>query len=493
MADFGKSYPHFFQKVIPTFRVFSIHLYNKSKFMYLFVILGGYLLISLLFWGRVSIEQPPGLLLNTPDRRLIMTDYQLPIPKFSTAYLDLTDEKNDLVNYFRSINLHNIYPVIKKCYSGSGPQGYGIGLFLSRMLKVKQTFVSDRILARRLSENSTYRHLCLLDQRFTPAHNTYHTLRKHLGVDGYAKIHVNFISEANSFGLLNPDIVRLPKNRRKGMILIGDSTPIRSYCRSKGVKQEDGSWLFTDPSVSFGRPHHKDKYPVGHKAHSLMTVTGIPMVSIVSTRSDSDQTHIFPLLDEVKNRFPLLQIAYIVLDAGYDDEKIHKGIYEDYNIVPIIIRKKMVYPKKFNAEGTPLCDFAYPLTKTVLDYKRARTKYVCKRACQDDEQRMLLDCPHLNSSSKDGFIFYTHFKDGYRKYGPTIPTTIIYKKLKPFRTAIERGFGLAKENRYRMEYTNTYMGIDNVAMHVIEHDIVLTQDIIFDYNRTGKISPVIKV
>jgi hypothetical protein len=73
------------------------------------------------------------------------------------------------------------------------------------------------------------------------------------------------------------------------------------------------------------------------------------------------------------------------------------------------------------------------------------------------------------------------------------PDTIIYKKLKSFRTAIERGFGLLKENRYGMEHTNTYMGIDNVAMHVIEHDIVLTQDIVFGYKTSGKVSPVIKV
>lgn len=50
-----------------------------------------------------------------------------------------------------------------------------------------------------------------------------------------------------------------------------------------------------------------------------------------------------------------------------------------------------------------------------------------------------------------------------------------------------------KENRYRMEHTNTYMGVDYVAMHVIEHDITLTQDIIFGCRTTGKISPVIKV
>jgi hypothetical protein len=422
-----------------------------------------------------------------------MTDYQLPMPKISSAYFDLIDEDNDLVNYFREINLYNIHPVIEKCYSQAGPQGYEASLFLSRMLKVKQTFVSDRILARRLSENSTYRHLCLLDKGPTPAHNTYNTLRKHLGVKRYAEIHLNFVNEANELGLLNPNIQQLPKNRRKGLILVGDSTPIRSYCSSKGVRQEDGSWLFTDPSVSFGRPHHRDKYPVGHKAHSLITITGIPMVSIVSTRKDSDEIHIFPLLDEFKKRFPSLHIAYIVLDAGYDSEEIHKGIYEGYTIIPIIIRGKMVYPKGFNPDGTPLCELGYPLIKTVLDYGRGRTKYVCQRICKKDNQEKLFHCPYLKKSSHNGYTFYTHFKNSYRKYGPATPDTIIYKKLKPFRTAIERGFGLLKENRYRMEHTNTYMGINNVAMHVIEHDIVLTQDIIFGYKTTGKVSPVIKV
>jgi len=418
-----------------------------------------------------------------------MANFQFPLPTLTSAYLDLIDENNDLVNYFRSINLSNIHPVIKECYSGSGPQGYGTSLFLSRILKVKQTFVSDRILAKRLAENSTYRYLCLLEKGFTPAHNTYHTLRNHLGVSGYAHIHINFVNEANELELLNPPIVQLPKNRRKGLILIGDSTPIRSYCSSKGVKQKDGSWLFTDPSVSFGRPHHRDKYPVGHKAHSLITITGIPMVSIVSTRSDSDQEHIFPLLDGFKKRFPFLSIAYIILDAGYDTDEIHKGIYEKYNIIPVISRKKTAYQKGFNSEGIPLCDFGYPLTKTGIDYKRKRTRYHCRKICHNDTQ-MIFPCSYFDHG---GFASYTHFRDSYRKYGPATPTTIIYKKLKPFRTAVEREFGLVKENRYRLEYMNTYMGIDNVTMHVIEHDIVLTQDIIFGYKTTGKVSPVIKV
>jgi len=44
-----------------------------------------------------------------------------------------------------------------------------------------------------------------------------------------------------------------------------------------------------------------------------------------------------------------------------------------------------------------------------------------------------------------------------------------------------------------MEISNFCKGTDNVTIHAIEHDIVLTPDIIFDYIRTGKISPVLNL
>ena len=48
-----------------------------------------------------------------------------------------------------------------------------------------------------------------------------------------------------------------------------------------------------------------------------------------------------------------------------------------------------------------------------------------------------------------------------------------------------------QENRYRMEWTNTYMGIDNVTMHVIEDDIALSLGIMLEYEKTGKLSPLL--
>ena len=44
-----------------------------------------------------------------------------------------------------------------------------------------------------------------------------------------------------------------------------------------------------------------------------------------------------------------------------------------------------------------------------------------------------------------------------------------------------------------MEWTNTYMGIDNITMHVIEHDIALTLDIMFEYKKMEKLSPLLKL
>ena len=34
--------------------------------------------------------------------------------------------------------------------------------------------------------------------------------------------------------------------------------------------------------------------------------------------------------------------------------QIHKGKYQDYNAIPVIIRERMIYPKAFNAAGTSL-------------------------------------------------------------------------------------------------------------------------------------------
>ena len=88
---------------------------------------------------------------------------------------------------------------------------------------------------------------------------------------------------------------------------------------------------------------------------------------------------------------------------------------------------------------------------------------------------------------------YTYFKDDYRRQGPAAPGSTLYKRLKKLRTGIERYYGLIKENRYHMEVNNTFVGHDNVLIHVIEHDIVATLDILHEHAKTGKWSDVLNV
>lgn len=420
-----------------------------------------------------------------------MVDYQLYLGISSRSFNNLTEKEKSFIDYFNKVNMNAISHVMDEIYT-AGPKGYGSSLILARMIKIKERISSDRELADKLSRNELYRFIAQIDHDHIPAHNTFNSLRARLKVDGLKKIHGNLVLTANSLGLLTPTIRGLPKNMRKGIILIADSTFLITAGSTKGIKKDDGSWLFKDQGAAFGRSHHKHKYPVGYKSHSLITINGVPMVSLLSGANEHDTDYIFPLLEELKERYQKLKFAYIILDKGYDSEEIHGGVYENFKIIPVIIRKKMVYPKGFTPNGLPLCPFNYPMKKKGIDYRHSRTQYACYKVCQKEEQISLFDCKSLHSPNRFGYTIYTYFEHNYRKFGPALPNTIIYNRLKPFRTGIERTYALVKENRYRMETSNNYIGHDNVLMHVIEHDIVLTQDIIYDYLNNDKVSPIIK-
>jgi hypothetical protein len=429
------------------------------------------------------------LLSNIEQKERSTMNFQVPLPGLARNIDQLTPHEKDFIAYFSAIDMSTISPVVD-CYAGIGPKGYNVYLLLARIIKIKERILSDRQLADVLKKNDLYR---FVTKDIQPAHNTFNTLRKRLGTQGFAEVHKRLVLKAHSLDLLEPEIEGLPQHRKKGIILVADSTFLITCGSTRGQKDADGQWHFPDETVSFsGKGHHRHKYAVGHKAHSLRTVSGIPLVTLITSASESDQALIFPLLDALKDRYPALAFSYLLLDRGYDTEEIHHEIYEHFDIIPIIIRKKMVYPEGFTKDGFPLCPWGMPMRPRGIEYAQRRTKYACFKVCNNEPQ-LILPCDHDKEQSKYGFTRYTYFADGYRKYGPALPHSAIYKKLKPLRTGIERTFNLVKEARYRMEQTNFYRGIDNVTIHAIEHDIVLTQDIIFDYITTGKKSPVLKL
>jgi hypothetical protein len=404
-----------------------------------------------------------------------------------------TPQERQFLDYFRSIDKGAIEQILSE-YRSTGPLGYSSRLILSRILKVKERISSDRELSDKLAKNPIYRDAIGINSNEIPAHNTFHTLRQRLGPEGFLRIHRHFVLQAYETGLLTPPLKNLPEMLRDKIILIGDSTFLLAVASTKGEKDEEGNWLFSDDSIAFGRPHHKHKYPVGHRAHTVMSVSGIPIVSLLASANESDEANIMPVLRMALARYPEFPFGCVILDAGYDSEDSHRDIYMELHLLPIIIRKPSIkYGYGFIAAGTPLCPFGYPTRRKGIEYNHQRTKFACYHVCKKDPRQLLFKCPYEDSKSRFGWMTYTRFKDSYRKQGPAVPGSMVYKRLKPLRTGIERYYGLAKENRYRMEASNTYMGHDNVLIHVIEHDIVLTLDIIFQHSRIGKWSDIINV
>ena len=404
-----------------------------------------------------------------------------------------TTQESEFLKYFRCINKRSIDNIFSR-YRSTGPVGYASSLMLARILKVRERISSDRELSEKLAKIKIYRDAIGIKGDEIPAHNTFNTLRQRLGPEGFVEIHRHFVLQAYKLGLLTPPIPDLPKMVRGRIILIGDSTFLKAVASTRGEKDDAGNWLFTDDSIAFGKPHHKHKYPVGHRAHTLISVSGIPIVSLLAPANESDQAHIMPLLLTTFERYPKLPFACVILDAGYDAEEFHRDIYTEFNILPIIIRKpSMKWGPNLGKTGTPLCPLGYQTRRKGIEYNRGRIKFACYRVCIKDPQRLLFPCEYQNHENQFGWITHTYFKDDHRRQGPAVPGSRPYEQLKKLRTGIERYYGLTKENRYHMEANNTCMGHHNVLIHVIEHDIVATLDIISEHKNTGKWSDVIRV
>ncbi len=404
-----------------------------------------------------------------------------------------TLQESEFLKYFRDINKRSINNILSR-YRSTGPVGYANSLVLARILKVKERISSDRELSGKLARIKIYRDVIGINHNEIPAHNTFNTLRQRLGPEGFVEIHRHFVLQAYKLGLLTPPLSDVPKMVRDKIILTGDSTFLKAVASTKGEKDDDGNWIFTDDSIAFGKPHHKHKYPVGHRAHTLTSVSGIPIVSRLAPANESDKAHIMPLLLTALQRYPTFPFGCVILDAGYDAEEFHRDIYTEFNMLPIIIRKpSMKWGRNLSKIGTPLCPFGYPTRRKGIEYNRGRTKFACYRVCIKDPQQLLFLCEHENSGNRFGWITHTQFKNNYRRQGPAVPGSRPYEQLKKLRTGIERYYGLTKENRYHMEANNTYMGHDNVLIHVIEHDIVATLDILYEHRKTGKWSDVLNI
>jgi hypothetical protein len=63
-----------------------------------------------------------------------------------------------------------------------------------------------------------------------------------------------------------------------------------------------------------------------------------------------------------------------------------------FDIIPVIIRQKMVYPKGFRDDGYPLCPGEFAMKPKGIEYKQKRTNYACFKVCKKSPQPY---CSHV--------------------------------------------------------------------------------------------------
>lgn len=369
-------------------------------------------------------------------------EYQFPLAPFTGVYADATNPDNELLGFFAQVDPRAVETICAPYYTGLGPGGYGATRYLALLLRIKQNIVSDRRLVTDLRTNELYRRAIGLgsDPTAVPGRSVLSAFRSRLGPEGFWALHRHFVERAHRVGLTTPALEHLPANRRPGVIVIVDGTFLRSYCHQHPKRGADGERRFTDPSVTYGRRHPIYRYAVGHKAHTLIAAGGLPLASIVAPANELDQTHLLPLLERFRELYPDMEVAYLLLDKGYDVEALYGIIYEDYGILPVTARKaNIAYPDGYSKAGRPFCPYGIELARRGTDYGRRRTKFACEHRCRAqgaEPEPGWETCLH-HAEPGAGLISYTHFEWSYRKFGPLTPDMAIFDKLYRLRTDIQ--------------------------------------------------------
>lgn len=109
---------------------------------------------------------------------------------------------------------------------------------------------------------------------------------------------------------------------------------------------------------------------------------------VAANRNDHLQT--IPGFDDLRRRFPNLNIGEVTGDAGEAFDDVLHYIYNDLGALRMLSPRRhkvdndpsVVLARGFDAQGTPLCPHGYTLAFNGHDYDRHDSKWVCRQRCR---------------------------------------------------------------------------------------------------------------
>lgn len=234
-----------------------------------------------------------------------------------------------------------------------------------------------------------------------------------------------------------------------------DSTDVDAWC-NKFRKRED----LRDPDANWGKRldtkgNHDETY-LGYKVHMMVCAdTELPVAWTVTPANSSDFTQAIPVFAKAAGDHDWFSPRHGLMDRGYDDQKIHRALEEDFGCHPIIPLRDMKTIKDdlVDSQGRPYCEEgSWKWIGT--DYSRKRSKWVCPGTC---------DKPYLCAGQSNQRTCHLNLKDDYRKHSLVPRDTKKFRDLYNKRTAVEREFSRLKDQF--MLGSLRVQGIDKATLH----------------------------
>jgi hypothetical protein len=183
--------------------------------------------------------------------------------------------------------------------------------------------------------------------------------------------------------------------------------------------------------------------------------TELPIAWTVTAANASDFTHAVPVFEKARDQYEWFQPEHGLMDKGYDDQKIHKSLEDDFDCHPIIPLRDMKKLKDdlVDSQGRPYCEEG--CWKWIgTDYDRKRSKWVCPQTCKNS----------MACAGKSGRrTCYLNLKDDYRKHSLVPRDTDKFRTLYAKRVAVERQFSLLKD-QYMLGSLRV-QGMERVTLH----------------------------
>jgi hypothetical protein len=206
-----------------------------------------------------------------------------------------------------------------------------------------------------------------------------------------------------------------------------DTQACRHHCRRATPRDPDARYVYyeghnrtqaeatsPDNQRQEKRASSQGEHHFGYKSKAfnilddrLFTYWPLSAPFVAANRNDHLQT--IPGFDDLRRRFPNLNIGEVTGDAGEAYDDVLRYIYDDLGALRMLpLRRHKVdedpvacLRRGYDAQGTPLCPHGYTLAFNGHDYDRQQSKWLCRQRCRHQllpDVRPSPDAPDTSAS-----------------------------------------------------------------------------------------------